>query len=139
MAFAQFEDFSGLCELVIFPRTYKKVSEWLEDYDIFVIKGTLDLTSEKKCKIKANDIVPVELFFDQWPTIETCTLTMPHDFDEKVIDEIKKITPKGKTQLRVSFYENGTRLLLKTNMRVGVDENLITTLKETNIGIKLGL
>lgn len=137
MAFAQFEDLSGNCEVVIFPRLYNTVADWLDEYSVFIIKGTLDSTSENKCKIKANELVPVELFFDKWKTIERCTLKMPQSFDQGHIDEIGKVIKRGKIPLRFEFYENGVKLRLQTHNRIACDLATVNALHQTGISVFL--
>ena len=67
MAFLQFEDREQNAEVIVFPRLYKQVSEWLSgEHTIFVIKGNLDIVHNNQCKIKAQELVPIELFFDHW-------------------------------------------------------------------------
>lgn len=139
MAFAQFEDFSGLCEVVIFPRTYKKVEQWLDSHNIFVIKGALDVTSEKKCKIKANDIVPVELIFDEWPQITACTLSLPSPFSQTTLDEIKKNAKRGKTSMNLVFYENGIKMLLSTRNKIACGKEMIEALTKQGVSLELQL
>ena len=135
MAFAQFEDFSGMCELIIFPRTYKRIEQWLEGYSVFIIKGALDLSSDKKCKIKVNELVPVELLFEHWPTIENCTLDLPTGFDQEAIEKVSSGVKGGKTSLNFLFHENGMRLRLRSKKKIACDNNLVDTL--SNLGIKI--
>jgi DNA polymerase-3 subunit alpha len=142
MAFAQFEDFSGTCEVVIFPRVYKKVEEWLEEYDVFVIKGSLDATYDKKCKIKANELVPIELVYEKWPAIEALTIELP-SVENNVFDEdVKKITgtiSPGKTPLNISFYENGQKMLLRTQKRILCNKKSIENIESAGFNVKLSL
>jgi DNA polymerase-3 subunit alpha len=139
MAFAQFEDLSGTCEAVIFPRVFKRVEQWLDTHDVFIIKGALDSTSEKKCKIKVNELVPVELLFDQWPSIERCTIKLPQSFDQSIIDQISQFIKAGKTSLSFSFHENGEKLLLKTRKRIFCDKSVVDRLKQAGVTVSLGL
>jgi len=139
MAFAKFEDFSGQCEIVIFPRMYQKVEQWLDEYNVFVIKGALDTMSDNKCKIKANDMVPVELVFDEWATIESCTIKLPDQFDQNTIETLKTTLTPGKTPLNFTFYENGTKLLLRTKKRITIDVDQIKVLAGAGVGVRLGL
>ena len=139
MAFAQFEDLSGTCEIVIFPRVYKKVEMWLDEYNVFVIKGALDATSDRKCKIKANNMVPIELLFEKWPSIENCTLSMPNSFDKESVNKVSEKLKAGKTPLAFTFYENGVKLRLKTRKRICCNEEAIQEFSKTGINVLLGL
>jgi len=139
MAFAQFDDLSGHGEVIIFPRLYKKVEAWLSEYDVFLIKGTLDITSTNKCKIKANELVPIELFFKHWKTIDSCTLTLPQTFDQTTIDHLNTIIKHGKTVLKFIVYENGKKLLLQTRKKILCDEPSIENIRKNGIEISLQL
>lgn len=139
MAFAQFEDFSGTCEVVIFPRVFQKIEQWIDEYNVFIIKGTLDTGSDQKCKIKANNIIPVELFFEEWPKFESCTLELPSGFEQETLDSLGQTLKAGKTVLNFSFYENGKKLLLRSRKNIRLNKGYVETLQAMNIGIKIGL
>ena len=50
MAFVQLEDISGVAEIILFPKIFAKIEPWLEEHNVFFVKGPLDLTSPEKCK-----------------------------------------------------------------------------------------
>ena len=56
MAFVQLEDMHTAAEIILFPKTFAQVEQWLDDYHVFFIKGPLDLTAPEKCKIIANEL-----------------------------------------------------------------------------------
>jgi DNA polymerase-3 subunit alpha len=139
MAFVQCEDFSGLCEIVVFPRLYKQIESWLDDYNVFVIKGSLDMFSDKKCKIKANEMVPIELFFDNWKNINSCRIVLPQTFDQSMIKNVCETLKSGKTPVEFSFYENGVKLRLRTNKRINCDKMSIEKLFAIGASVELDL
>jgi DNA polymerase-3 subunit alpha len=121
MAFAQFEDISGNGEVVIFPKLFKDVTQWLDTYDVFIIKGTLDTTSTNKCKIKANQLVPVELFFEK-TNLQELNIKLPN-INETLLKTLKtNICNKEYTGIKVplliNFNENGQTLELKHNDKI---------------------
>lgn len=136
MAFLQLEDATGKAEIVIFPSVFKKVEPWLSHYPVFLVKGTIDPTSTQLCKIKAQELIPVDLFFEQWP-IERATIQLPPAFEPSLLQHIKEKLPAGKTPLFIEFEENGMRLLLKTNLTIHLDLALIQTLEQLALNIKL--
>ena len=64
MSFVQLEDTSSSAEIIVFPKVYKQIEQWLDSYNV-IVKGALDLTAPQKCKIKANEVVPMELLFEK--------------------------------------------------------------------------
>ena len=98
MAFVQLEDASSKCEVIVFPRLFKKVESWLSNYQVFMVKGGLDLTSQNKCKIKANELVPVELFFQEWPNLKS-SFILPETLDDATLTSIKEQVVRGSISL----------------------------------------
>lgn len=139
MAFAALEDARSEAEIVIFPRLYKKVAEWLENYQVFVVKGGVDLTSTSKCKIKANTLVPLELFYQEWKEISYAQLSIPSHFELNNIPTISKSARRGNIPLEFIVKENGKKVKVKTKQRIGVDLDYIEAMEKSGIGIKLGL
>jgi len=137
MAFAQFEDASGDCEVVIFPTTYKKVESWLSLYNVFVVKGTMDITSQNKCKIKATNMIPIELFFEQNDMIQGVTLELPTNADESFFENLKTELKKGRTPLSFLFNENSYNLLAETGQRIDCSPLAIQNLEKFDIKIKI--
>jgi DNA polymerase-3 subunit alpha len=136
MAFVQLEDYTSAAEIVVFPSVYKKVEQWLNDHTVFIVKGAVDQTSSSTCKILANELVPLELFFEEWKSLQGAVLTLPGEATAEILNHIKTVLPAGKLSLAVEFYENGTKLHLKTPRRVMLDLPLIKSLEEQNILVR---
>src|SRR3990167_5497224 len=132
MAFVQLEDKNSTAEIIIFPKLFKQLESWLNEYDAFIVKGQVDNGSIQKCKIKANSLVPVDLFFDK-TNITNITITLPENSNENIISEIKKILPtKGKTNIDFIFNENSKKFKLRSKINTNINvDNLkeITNLK----------
>ncbi|MBT4855875.1 DNA polymerase III subunit alpha [bacterium] len=139
MAFATLEDARSEAEIIIFPRQYKKVAEWLNEYQVFIVKGGLDLTSFNKCKIKANLMVPLELFYQEWSDISFAQLQLPLNFASAKLAEIDKSSKNGKVPLELIFQENGKKVRLKTKKRIGINQEYIEAIEECGIQVKLGI
>ena len=137
MAFVQVEDYNSQAEIVIFPSVFKKVESWLNEFDVFVIKGTADMSSANKCKILANEMVPLELFFQEWKTLSNVTLEFPAATKLPDLKEIQSLLPKGKAGLHISFVENGKTLKLRTTKKVSIDDELIKQIEKYKISIQL--
>lgn len=136
MSFVKLEDMSGTAEIIVFPKLFKKVENWLDEYTVFIVKGGVDLTARAP-KIKANELVPVELFFDEGPTIQKVSLTLPDQFDEQLIKSIKQQFKKGPAALEFLFQENGKKLRLQTKKMVALNADIIEVLESSNILMKL--
>jgi len=130
MAFVQLEDMSGTAEIILFPKTFAKVEQWLEEYTVFIVKGPLDLTAPEKCKIKANLFVPAELFFELWPDINTATVTLPPTIKPAQLEQLERFCTKGNKNLIFLYEENGKQLQLTTNRRVTISNELIEKIEE---------
>lgn len=130
MAFIQLEDKNSSAEIILFPRIYQKVSAWLDEYQIFLIKGHVDISSQQKCKIKADLCIPLDLFFTQWPTINKIQINLPVATEESLVLKIKDLLKKGTTPLDFLFNENGKPLRLATSKKIIIDNDLCTHLEE---------
>lgn len=139
MAFAEFEDFSGPCETVLFPKTFAKVEKWLGSYNIFIIKGILDVTSSQKCKIKANEIVPIDLLWDEWKQFEHLTIQLPPHVDQAFCQKIKSSLPSGPTPLRLMFQENDATLKIATQQRVKISFSHLQELESLGAKPMIGI
>ncbi len=137
MSFVQLEDSSGTSEIILFPRTFKKVEHWLDEHDVFVVKGAVDNASERKCKIKANELVPIDLFFQEWPFIQSVSLTLPNSIEELNLQKLREKLVKGKIPLSLIFHENGKKLQLRTREQIALDAEVIQAIEEYDIEIQL--
>jgi DNA polymerase III subunit alpha len=137
MAFASFEDLSGSAEVILFPTTYAKVSHMLDKYQVFVIKGALDITSQNQCKIKANELIPAEELFIDPASIKTITLQLPATVDEKLIQTIKTTIAPGSTPLQLGLTENDKQLLLVSNEKISFTLEMAKPLGELGIQFKV--
>lgn len=143
MAFAQFEDLTSHAELIIFPKLFKEVSEYLEEYDVFIIKGTLDTASQSKCKIKANTLIPAEIIFEQCD-LKTLNLLLPENLDSAILEKIKNeyieaSQNKKDPTLNLIFNENGEQLLLEHKNNVVCCINKLKSIESLGIKIQIEL
>jgi DNA polymerase-3 subunit alpha len=122
MAFMQMGDHSSNADIIIFPRQYKKSAEILEAHDVFIVQGSMDLTSTTKCKIKANQIVPVEEFFDKWPDFKNIILTLDGPLKSEIVNLIGK--SRGRTPIHIKLRENNTALSIATKHRMNLNLEL---------------
>ncbi|MCK5632851.1 hypothetical protein KAH94_03820, partial [bacterium] len=136
MSFVQLEDSSGTSEIILFPRTFKKVEHWLDDHNVFIVKGAVDNASERKCKIKANELIPIDLFLKEWPVIHNVLLTLPNNTEEPTIQNLREKLVKGKIPLSFIFHENGKKLQLRTREKIAIDIETVHSVEESGIEVK---
>jgi DNA polymerase-3 subunit alpha len=140
MAFVDLADLSSHCEVIVFPSVFKEVGTLLGQYNVFVIRGALDITSQNKCKVKANKMIPIEHFFDKYEPIQGLTLELPTSTSSEVLNQIKTQLPTGKVPLKFKFRENNQPLILFTKQRVNCTLNTLLKLQtECRVSISLDL
>ncbi len=139
MSFLQFEDMSGTAEIIAFPKTFTRTEKWLGSHHVFIVKGVVDVVEGAGCKIKAQDIVPIELALNEWPNIEYITLTLPDNMTEETITNIKEHLTKGSAPLNIIFQENQKKLRLTAKEKILLDAESAQLLEKHNIMIKCNL
>ncbi|MDZ4150477.1 MAG: hypothetical protein U1E01_05240, partial [Methylicorpusculum sp.] len=139
MSFLQMEDAGSTAEIILFPKTFAAVEPWLENHHVFIVRGGIDLTSGEKCKIKANALVPLDLFFTAWENIQKVSLTLPLAFDETLASSLKTSLVKGKIPLEFIFQENGKKVRLTTKEKISLDDEMAHKLEVLGIGIHIQL
>lgn len=139
MSFLQCEDLSSSAEIVVFPKLYTKIESWLSSYSVFIIKGGIDLTSTTKCKIKASDMMPVELIFEQWIAMEYIAMQLPNKIDDTHITMIKESIIGGSSPLLLAYQEQGKQLCLHTQKKATISLDMIEKLTTHDIQVKCKL
>ena len=99
----------------------------------------MDITSTTKCKILADELIPVELLFQEWKTFAALTLVMPTTYNPESIQTITTNLPNGKTPLYIQFTEHGKHLRLKTSKKITFDTDLIELLEQNDMKVKVHL
>lgn len=139
MSFLQLEDMSGVAEIIVFPSTFKKIEPWLNNYHVFIVKGGIDITSVNKCKIKAQELVPLELLMQEWKAIHKASFYLPATINELLMQSLRPLIIKGAIPLEFIFNENGKKIRLTTQEKVALDQEIITALEKQNITLRLSL
>ncbi len=139
MSFAQFEDYTNHAEVIIFPSVYKKVETLLQEYNIFVIQGFVDLTSKEKCKIKANDLIPVENILN-FKKLVSLNLKLPETIDQNILINLKNILEQQsqnaniKIPVNIVFKENNKNLLIEYGKKITPEIELLNNIEK--LGVK---
>ncbi len=133
MAFVALEDMQSTAEIILFPATFKKVELHLMNHHIFLVKGALDSTSPQKCKIKANEMVPLDLFFQEWPAIHKLSCKITSSLTADQLQSLQTQFTKGQTSLEFIFAENGKQLRLTAKEKVTLTSELLEILANYHI------
>jgi DNA polymerase-3 subunit alpha len=139
MAFVQLEDKMSSAEIVIFPKTFAKSAQWLDQYQVFLVKGAIDASATTQCKIKAQEIVPIELVMQEWQVFNHAQLTLPHTITEKELKELQRLLQSGKIPVQFLFSDNGKKIMLKSTKRVALDQETLLAIAQLNIGVSITL
>jgi DNA polymerase-3 subunit alpha len=135
MAFIQLEDLQSSCEVILFPKTFAKVSHLLDDHHTFLVKGALDLTSPHICKIKANHFIPLEQLLEDSACIEAMHLHLPNEFDEQLLTQAKNTLKPGNVPFVIRLTEHNTPIKLVTKQKVTFDKVTVDALTELNLKV----
>ena len=138
MAFIALEDATSSAEIILFPSVYKQVETVVSSYNIFMVKGVLDATSPNKCKIKANNFVPLELLFQELP-ITKISLQFPNDYNFQNLSQIKTLFSSGNITLEFLFYENNSLLRLTSSQKISLNLEGLQQLDAQNVSIRCQL
>lgn len=138
MAFLQLEDQDHSAEVVVFPKLFKKVENWLKEYTMFYVQGHTDAGTDS-IKIKASEIIPLDIFFACNPPIHTITLQLPENCSSEQISAVKALCTRGKIPLHLAFADQNKKLLLKTNQSILVSFDVLKQLHELGVSCKVSL
>lgn len=139
MAFVNIEDAISKAEIIVFPKLYKQVETMLKEHSIFIVTGTLDENATTTCKIKANNLTPIDHVFADWSYIQKATLQIPPTLPQEKVEAIKNKMIAGQTKFELQFCENGENLTLTTKEKFSCDLETLHQMHENNIKIKLTL
>jgi DNA polymerase-3 subunit alpha len=139
MAFIQLEDGENSAEVVLFPKTFSAVEQWLNDYRVFLISGAIDITDPKILKIKANKMIPVELVLQEWQPIAYAILELPQQINDQLIATVAKTFIDGSIVTALVFHDQGKKLRLKLKQKIALDENIMVSLEKMGIHLQIGL
>jgi DNA polymerase-3 subunit alpha len=138
MAFLEIEDLTNNAEIIVFPKVFQKLEKYLGEHTIFVIKGNLDTTSIERCKILATEIVPFDLFFTQWPTVQSIQLRLPESLAPESIESIKNEFSFGKFAITILFLEQEKLMQLQPHKKFDISFDLLKKLeKEYEVSIMI--
>ena len=134
MSFLQIEDGDSTAEVILFPKTFAQVEQWLSNHHVFLIKGAIDSTDPSKLKIKAFQMAPIELALQEWPNIQHAIFELPTDINESLVKAVQEKLVPGSIPASCIFHENGKQLRLSLAQKIALDDDILTELGA--LGIK---
>lgn len=133
MAFIQIEDGDNSAEVILFPKTFAQVEQWLTDHHVFLIRGAVDITDSSKLKIKAFQMAPIELALQEWPKIQHAIFSFPTPIDEATLSTMQEKLASGTIPASCVFEENGKKLRLSLSKSVALDNDILTELNALGV------
>lgn len=129
MAFLTLTDTHHKADIVVFPKLFAQVEQWLTIYTTFFVKGVIDANSGR-VSIKADMIYPLDLLIDnQWPPIQKIMLHFKNPVPSEQLTRIHTLLPAGNTPLWVHIAEHNTDpITIKTPKKIACSWELIAEL-----------
>lgn len=137
MAFVELEDFSGPCEVIVFPKLFALMEPLLEHHNVFVVKGALDITGRNKAKIKAEKIIPASLLLSTPKTVNEIILDFKGSLTKERLDLAAKALEKGTMKTLFRFEENNRAFLLGAVQKSNISVENIAHLDQAGIEVQL--
>lgn len=128
MAFVSLEDISGTASIIVFPKLFTQIIDYLESYKAFVVRGMVD-TESSEIKIKADICVPLDLVFTDQKHIKQITLHHNMMLSEQVLIGIREKFQPGSVDLRIVFVEQNKQLQLVVSKKVQVNKDILCQLQ----------
>ncbi|MCX5700191.1 MAG: DNA polymerase III subunit alpha [Candidatus Omnitrophica bacterium] len=116
MAILKLEDLDSSVELLVFPRTFQKVSRYIQPNTIVLVRGTLNLKEETP-KIIVNDLFPFE---EIYKLITAMSINLS-GLRENVFETLKEILTVSRGNIPIYLNLNTPA---KSKVQLVVGENL---------------
>jgi DNA polymerase-3 subunit alpha len=136
MAFASLEDHTSKAEVIIFPKTFARLEPLLNQHHAFLIKGTVDQTSTTICKIKADDLIPLELVL-QDTAINQIRITLPTFITDGLLAKLRSLLTPGDIPLQLHFTDNNKPVAVKAREGVYLTYQALSELEKHQLSIEL--
>lgn len=138
MCFLRIEDATAQAEIVVFPKLFKRIENWLDTFQVFIIKGMVEIGKSNECKIKADEIVPLDLIWQE-ASFKQVALKLPDQYAEKDIELLKNQCSAGATPLCLSFTDNNKLLMIETKQRISCTQEIAHQWMQQGIHVSITL
>ena len=137
MAFANFQDRYGGCEVVIFPKLFSKIEAFLIENCPFLVIGEVDSPPESGMKIKARELVPMENVYEDNGLKKTLIVRVLNELTEKQKPVLERLKKDGTCELTILYEENGKELIFSSKKGVSLTELTLKELKLSGFEVKI--
>lgn len=128
MAFVTLEDLYGTIEIIVFPDTYGKYTEYIKEDNIILVTGRASIAEDQPSKIICESIIPYEKIEN---SDKTLWIKLPKTSDKKVEDITAVLSRyKGVSKVIVYVEKTGKKFCASANNYVKIDDALVDRLKE---------
>ena len=139
MAILKLEDLEGTVEVLVFPRSYQKVSRYIQPNSVVMVKGTLNLKEETP-KIIVNDLYP----FDEIYKLITGMSINLSGVRENIFESLKEILSGSRGSVPIYLHldsptKSRVQLVVGEGLYVLPSERLIQDIDNLLGGERLSL
>jgi DNA polymerase-3 subunit alpha len=136
MAFVTLEDLSGQLSVILFPKLFATVEQYLSSHTVFAARGVPD-AQVGDCKLKADSFLPLDLVFTQENQIKEVQFKFSQEISESDLHTIKSKTKSGSTPLSILFQEGDRFLCLTQSEKIAPNKEILAAIaKEHSITIR---
>lgn len=136
MAFVNLEDLFGNIECIIFPKTFKHYNNLINEENLVIMEGTLNVKEEEQPKVLVNTINPLlKISGNELKNLDTgkskrLYIKIKNKKDWGLIEKTKPIFKQysGKTPIIIYIEESEERLKADKELWVKPDDELINKL-----------
>ncbi len=145
MEFVKFEDLYGTMELIVFPQKYEQYSDILNEDEILIVTGRLNIIEGEDPKILVDNVQSIKSISNvekQDDTERKLFLRITKNMPSYIVDKVKPIllNSKGNTQSNIFFEEKKQNYLLGNEFRISCEDNtideLVSLLGRENVVLK---
>lgn len=145
MEFVKFEDLYGTMELIVFPQKYEQYSDILNEDEILIVSGRLNIIEGEDPKILVDNIQSIKSISSvekQDDTEPKLFLRITKNMPSYILDKVKPIllNSKGNTQSNIFFEEKKQNYLLGNEFRISCEDDtideLVSLLGRENVVLK---
>ena len=90
-----------------------------------------------QCKIKAQELVPIDLFFDNWKKIFNVEFHLPETIKTEAIEKMREIVQPGKRRTEIYIKEQAQTFKIQTKKKSKIDFETIEQLLKYEITTKV--
>jgi len=137
MAFLSFEDTHSTAEVILFPKLFAKVHQHLEEHQCFIVKGVVDITSTKQCKIKADEVISLEKMWHEPEIIKKISLKLPSIFDQSLLDRLTELLAQGIVSIEFQVPENEKLICISAQKKLNFDAHIGQSIERLGLQVEL--